>query len=78
MHDGSIPTLAEVIRSHYARAGRASAKYGQPNPLRSEFLQGFEVTDEEVADLVVFLESLTDMAFVANPRHGDPWGAIAQ
>ena len=74
MHDGSIPTLAEVIRSHYARAGRASAKYGQPNPLRSEFLQGFEVTDEEVADLVVFLESRTDMAFVANPRHGDPWG----
>ena len=78
MHDGSIPTLAEVIRSHYARAGRASAKYGQPNPLRSEFLQGFEVTDEEVADLVVFLESLTDMTFVANPRHGDPWGVIAQ
>ena len=78
MHDGSIPTLAEVIRSHYARAGRASAKYGQPNPLRSEFLQGFEVTDEEVADLVVFLESLTDMAFVANPRHGDPWGVIAR
>ena len=78
MHDGSIPTLAEVIRSHYARAGRASAKYGQPNPLRSEFLQGFEVTDEEVADLVVFLESLTDVAFVANPRHGDPWGVIAR
>lgn len=78
MHDGSIPTLAEVIRSHYARAGRASMEYGQPNPLRSEFLQGFEVTDQEVADLVVFLESLTDTAFVANPRHGDPWGVVAQ
>jgi cytochrome c peroxidase len=73
MHDGSIPTLAEVIRSHYARAGRASAQYGQPNPLRSEFLQGFEVTDDEVADLVVFLESLTDTAFITNPRHSDPW-----
>ena len=78
MHDGSIPTLAEVIRSHYARAGRASMEFGQPNPLRSEFLQGFEVTDQEVADLVVFLESLTDTAFVANPRHGDPWGVVAQ
>lgn len=78
MHDGSIPTLAEVIRSHYARAGRASMEYGQPNALRSEFLQGFEVTDQEVADLVVFLESLTDMAFIANPRHGDPWGVVAQ
>ncbi len=78
MHDGSIPTLAEVIRRHYARAGRASMEYGQPNPLRSEFLQGFEVTDQEVADLVVFLESLTDTAFIANPRHGDPWGVVAQ
>ena len=78
MHDGSIPTLAEVIRSHYARAGRASMEYGQPNPLRSEFLQGFEVTDQEVADLVVFLESLTDTAFIANPRHGDPWGVSTQ
>ena len=78
MHDGSIPTLAEVIRSHYARAGRSSMEYGQPNPLRSEFLQGFEVTDQEVADLIVFLESLTDTAFVANPRHGDPWGVTAQ
>jgi cytochrome c peroxidase len=78
MHDGSIPTLAQVIRSHYARAGRASMEYGQPNPLRSEFLQGFEVTDQEVADLVVFLESLTDTAFIANPRHGDPWGVVAQ
>ena len=78
MHDGSIPTLAEVIRSHYARAGRASMEFGQPNPLRSEFLQGFEVTDQEVADLVLFLESLTDTAFVANPRHGDPWGVVAQ
>ncbi len=74
MHDGSIPTLAEVIRSHYARAGRASMEYGQPNPLRSEFLQGFEVTDDEVADLVVFLESLTDTTFIANPRHSNPWG----
>lgn len=78
MHDGSIPTLVEVIRSHYARAGRASAEYGQPNPLRSEFLQGFDVTDEEVADLVAFLESLTDAAFISNPQHSDPWGVVAR
>ena len=75
MHDGSIPSLAEVIRGHYARAGRASADKGQPNPLRSEFLQGFNVTEEEVVDLVAFLESLTDFAFVSNPRHSDPWRA---
>lgn len=73
MHDGSIPTLAGVIRSHYARAGRASVEYGQPNPLRSEFLQGFEVSDEEVSDLIAFLESLTDFAFISNPRYADPW-----
>ena len=41
--------------------------------MRSELLVGFEVSDEEVNDLVAFLESLTDTAFLNNPRHGNPW-----
>jgi cytochrome c peroxidase len=41
--------------------------------MRSELLVGFEVSDEEVDDLVAFLESLTDTAFLKNPRHGNPW-----
>jgi cytochrome c peroxidase len=41
--------------------------------MRSELLVGFEVSDEEVNDLVAFLESLSDTVFLNNPRHGNPW-----
>lgn len=50
-----------------------TGKFRTPT-LRSEFLQGFDVTEAEVVDLVAFLKSLTDFAFVSNPRHSDPWG----
>ena len=73
MHDGSIATLSEVLRNHYARAGRAALGGKGANPLRSEFIAGFEVSDAEVADVVAFLESLTDARFLNNPAHADPW-----
>ncbi len=72
MHDGSIATLEQVIRSHYAHAGRAGAK-GAPNPMRSELLVGFEVSEQEVQDLVAFLNALTDERFLNNPGFSDPW-----
>lgn len=72
MHDGSISTLEQVIRSHYAKAGRAGEK-GNSNPLRSEFLVGFEVDAQEVSDLVAFLNALTDQGFLTNPAFADPW-----
>lgn len=72
MHDGSLATLEQVIREHYARAGRAAAR-GTPNPLRSELIAGFEITDAEIADLVAFLHTLTDETFLRNPAHGNPW-----
>lgn len=72
MHDGSIATLEQVIRAHYANAGRAGAN-GKPNPLRSEFLVGFEVDEQEISDLVAFLNSLTDSGFLSNPKHANPW-----
>lgn len=74
MHDGSIPTLEQVIRAHYAMAGRAANGPHGANPLRSSLVEGFEVTAQEVQDLVAFLDSLTDTTFVHNPRHGNPWG----
>ena len=43
------------------------------NPLRSEFIAGFSITEAEIADVVAFLESLTDERFLHNPAHGDPW-----
>jgi cytochrome c peroxidase len=73
MHDGSIATLPEVLRTHYARAGRASLSGRGPNPLRSELIAGFELDEQEIADVVAFLETLTDETFLGNPRFGNPW-----
>ena len=73
MHDGSIATLEEVIRTHYAKKGRAVHAGKTANPLRSPLIAGFQVSDDEVRDLVEFLKSLTDESFVKNPRFADPW-----
>jgi cytochrome c peroxidase len=67
MHDGSIATLGEVI-DHYAAGGRAAG-----NPLKDPRLRGFFLGPGEKADLVAFLGSLTDHAFVTDPRLADPF-----
>lgn len=77
MHDGSIATLAEVI-DHYAAGGRTItegeyAGVGSENPYKSEFITGFELTEDQKADLIAFLESLTDEAFLTNPAFSDPF-----
>ena len=75
-HDGSAATLEDVI-DHYARGGRTitgqNAGVGASNPLKSEFVSGFIVTDEERADLIAFLLSLTDEGFLTDPRFSDPF-----
>jgi cytochrome c peroxidase len=73
MHDGSIATLEEVIRTHYAKKGRAVYAGKPANPLRSRLVDGFEISDHEVRDLVEFLKSLTDESFVSNPQFANPW-----
>jgi cytochrome c peroxidase len=71
MHDGSIATLAEVIE-HYAAGGRA-APGGSRSPLASPLIRGFRLTGTERADLIAFLESLTDRTFAEDPRHHTPF-----
>ena len=78
MHDGSIATLHEVLRTHYARAGRAVHAGRVANPLRSEFIAGFEISETEIADLVAFLESLTDERILRDPAHQSPWSSSAR
>lgn len=73
MHDGSVPDLATVIRAHYARAGRSGGEPSGPNPKRSEFLVGFQVSEQEVQDLIAFLHALTDEGFLKDERLSDPW-----
>ncbi len=68
MHDGSVATLEDAI-DHYAAGGRAGRNSRYKDPL----LKGFTLEEIEKADLLAFLESLTDEQFVANPRFADPW-----
>ncbi len=75
MHDGSIATLREVLRDHYAIQGRAASGPHGPSPLRSEFIEGFTLSAQELDDVVAFLEALTDHGFLTDPRLADPWPA---
>jgi cytochrome c peroxidase len=65
MHDGRFATLDAVI-DHYAKGG-------MPSPARSPLVRGFAITKAEKADLVAFLESLTDAGFLNDPMLADPW-----
>ncbi|MEM7050302.1 MAG: MbnH family di-heme enzyme [Acidobacteriota bacterium] len=65
MHNGALPSLAAVV-DHYARGGQ-----GHRN--QSDQVTGFELAPGQREELVAFLESLTDEAFLSNPRFADPW-----
>jgi cytochrome c peroxidase len=67
MHDGSVPTL-EAVLDHYAAGGRA-----HENPAKDKFMTGFDMTARNKADLIAFLESLTDESLIRNPALGNPW-----
>lgn len=66
MHDGSMATLEEVIR-HYEAGGRTA------NPAKTSILRPFTLSDAERADLIAFLESLTDKELLTDPRWSTPW-----
>lgn len=64
MHDGSVPTLKEVVM-HYAAGGRNSRP-------KSDKVRGFAISPSEIDDLVAFLHTLTDERFLANPAFSNP------
>lgn len=64
MHDGSLPTLEAVI-AHYAAGGKPAAN-------KSPLLRAFTLSPAESADLIAFLESLTDQKFLTNPEFAAP------
>lgn len=77
MHDGSVASLEDAI-DHYAAGGRtiAAGNYagvGRENPNKSGSVRGFTLTPDQRADLVAFLQSLTDEALLGDPRLGNPW-----
>lgn len=77
MHDGSISTLDAVLL-HYERGGRliTAGDYagdGRLSPFKSEFVDGFDLDDEQRADLLEFLSSLTDKSVVSEERWSNPF-----
>lgn len=63
MHDGVAATLADAIRHHYADARAGDARLT------------LSVGDNDVADLVAFLETLTDHGFITDARFARPAAA---
>jgi cytochrome c peroxidase len=79
MHDGSVPTLRDVL-AHYASGGRTLHSgphrgVGARNPYKSPLVAGFDLSEDEIGDVIAFLESLTDDRFVTDPRFSDPFAA---
>jgi cytochrome c peroxidase len=71
MHDGSLATLDDVIE-HYAAGGRTIADgpykgIGHDNPNKSPIVGGFTLSTEQKSDLIAFLNTLTDEAFLRDP-----------
>ena len=56
MHDGSVPSLREVLR-HYNKGGNHP-------PNQDPLIRPLGLNESEIADLEAFLHSLTDDAFV--------------
>jgi cytochrome c peroxidase len=77
MHDGSIATLAEVL-DFYAGHGRniTSGNHqgdGRKNPLKDKVIDTIKLDERNKEDLLAFLHTLTDEAFLVNPRFFDPF-----
>lgn len=77
MHDGSVATLGDVI-DHYADGGRtiatgANRGIGHDNSNKSDGVRGFWLVPQQRADLIAFLESLTDDQMLRDPRFSNPW-----
>ena len=69
MHDGRFETLTEVIRDHYNVGGHRSPNV---DPL-IRVGTGLGLTDEEIADLVAFLKTLSDPNYIENPELSNPF-----
>ncbi len=81
MHDGSIATL-EAVLDFYAAGGRVIASGplagdGRRNPFRSVLVGRIALSAQDKADIVAFLNALTDETLLVDPRFADPFAATA-
>ncbi len=81
MHDGSLETLEDVIDFYsdevqpHPNSTFNSQPYYSPLDLPQPFV-GFDLDDVEKANLLVFLESLTDEEFITDPKFSDPFRVV--
>jgi len=69
MHDGRFQTLQEVIE-HYNSGGVASPTI---DPLMKHVGTGLNLSDQDKADLLAFLQTMTDTTFLNDSRYSNPF-----
>lgn len=69
MHDGRFQTLEQVV-GHYNSGGFSTPTI---DPLLRKRGVGLGLTAAEIGDIVAFLRTFTDTAFVRNPELGNPF-----
>jgi cytochrome c peroxidase len=62
MHDGSLQTLKDVVR-HYNNGGRSDGDPALVNPYLSGGIRPLQLSEQQMDDLVAFLETLTTPAY---------------
>jgi cytochrome c peroxidase len=71
MHDGSIKTLADVIEFYNSGVCKTSPNIDPLMTLPAKEF-GLQLTDSDKADLINFLNTLTDSSFITNPNFSNP------
>jgi len=76
-HDGSVETLQEMLEI-YAAGGRIieSGEFagdGRVNPFKDVLISGFSASEQDINDVVEFLNSITDETLINNERLTNPW-----
>ena len=77
MHDGSEIDLRNIIRN-YASGGRViqtglNAGDGRLNPHKSDLIQGFAITEDEIDAVLAFLDALNDEVLLTDERYASPF-----
>ena len=77
MHDGSEIDLGNIIRN-YAAGGRViqagvNAGDGRLNPYKSDIIQGFHITEDEMDAVLAFLDALNDEVLLTDERYASPF-----
>lgn len=65
MHDGRFSSLEEVVH-HYNRGGTGDSN-------QDPVVRPLHLSDNEIADLVAFLNALTDATFLSDTSLSNPW-----